>query len=92
MCNLYQSFVLDILKMFELPSNVEGDMYGPGTDVECWSYITLQRVAHHQQLMGQNLQMLTEVLEFCLSLIRGNLYMREVFSQTTTMEFVFLIL
>ena len=52
MGNFYQSLVLDIVKMLELPSNVEGDMYGPRADVECWGYIALQRVANHQQLMG----------------------------------------
>jgi len=58
MGDFYQSLVLDIVEMLELPSNVEGDMYGPRTDVECWGNIALKRVAHHKQLMGQDIKML----------------------------------
>ena len=92
MGNFYQSFVLDIVKMLELPSNVEGDMYGPRTDVKCWGNVALERVAHHQQLVGHNVEMLAEILEFSFGFIGCNLYVREILAKTAAMKLVLLIL
>ena len=88
----YQSFVLDIVKMLELPSNVEGDMYGPRTDVKCWGNVALQRVTHHQQLVGHDVEMLAKLLELSLRFIGCYLYMREILAKTAAMKLVLLIL
>jgi hypothetical protein len=58
MGDFYKSLVLNILRMLQLPGNMEGDMDGPRTNVECWGNIALKRVAHHKQLMGQDIKML----------------------------------
>jgi hypothetical protein len=42
--------------------------------------------------MGQDAEMLTELLKLLFSLVTGNLDMGEVFGKTATMELVFLIL
>jgi hypothetical protein len=36
MGNLYQSFVVDVIEVLELPCYVEGDMYRPGSDGKGW--------------------------------------------------------
>ena len=66
--------VLDIFEVFQLPGDVEGDMDGRSPDIEGWGNVTLQGVAHHQQILRENAQVLTELLEFYLGLIRRNLH------------------
>ena len=66
--------VLDVLGMaLELPSDVEGDVDGRGSDGEGWSNVALQGVAHHQQLVGQDVKMLTELLKLQLGFVTSNL-------------------
>ena len=88
----YQSLVFDILKMLQLPCNMEGDVDGPRADVERRGDIALKRVAHHKQLMGQDVEMLAELLELCLGLIGCNLYVREILAKATAMELILLVL
>ena len=71
---LYQSLVFDILRMLQLPCNMERDVDGPRTDVERRGDIALKRVAHHKQLVGQDVEMLAELLELCLGFIGCYLY------------------
>ena len=92
MGNFYQSLVFDVLRMLQLPCNVEWDMDGPSTDVERRGDITLERVAHHQQLMGHNVKMLAEQLELCLGLIGCYLYVREILAKTAAMKLILLVL
>ena len=89
---LNQSLVLNIVKMLELPSNMEGDVYGPRTDVKRWGNVALQRVAYHQQLVRHNVEMLAELLELSLRFIGCYLYMREILAKTAAMKLVLLIL
>ena len=75
MGNLCQSWMLDILRVLQLPGNVEGDMNGPSTDIKCRSDVALQLVTHHEELRGLNLQTLTELRELCFGFITSDLYM-----------------
>ena len=45
MRNLYQSLMLDIVEVLELPRNVERDVDGPRADVERRGNVALERVA-----------------------------------------------
>lgn len=92
MGNFYQSLVFDILRMLQLPCNVEWDVDGPSTDVERRGDIALKRVAHHKQLMGQDVEMLAELLELSLGLIGCYLYVREILAKAAAMELVLLVL
>ena len=92
MGDFYQTMVLDILEMLQLPSDVKGNMYGRSPDVKGRGNVTLQRVSYHQQFLRKDTQMFAELLEFHLGLVRGNLDMREVLHQSTTFQFVLLIL
>ena len=67
--------VLDVFEMLQLPSDVERYMDGRSPDVEGWGNVALQGVAHHQQILREDVQVLTELLEFHLGLIRRNLHM-----------------
>ena len=49
MLDFYQLFVVDVVEMFQLPSDVEGDMDGPGTDGEGRGDVALEGVANHQE-------------------------------------------
>ena len=73
-----QSFVLDVLKVLQLPGDVEGDMDGRGPDVKGRGNVTLQGVTYHQQILWEDVQMLTELLELHLGLIRRDLHRGEV--------------
>ena len=92
MFNFLESFVLDVVEVLQLPCDVEGDVDGPGADGEGWGDVAFQGVAYHQQFIGQDTQVLAQLLEFHLSLVGGDLYMTEVFAQSAATEFVFLIL
>ena len=70
-----QTVVLDVFEMLQLPSDVERYMDGRSPDVKGWGNVTLQGVAHHQQILREDVQVLTELLEFHLGLIRRNLHM-----------------
>ena len=49
-----EAWVLNVIKMFQLPRDVEGDVDGRGPDVKGWGDVALQGVAHHQQLFRDN--------------------------------------
>ena len=92
MGNFYQSLVFDILRMLQLPCNVEWDVDSPSTDVERRGDIALKRVAHHKKLVGQDVEMLAELLELCLCLIGCYLYVREILAKATAVKLVLLVL
>ena len=48
--NFYQSFVVNIIEMLQLPGDVEGNMDSPCTYGEGRGAVALQRIAHHEQL------------------------------------------
>ena len=92
MLNFNQSFVVDVIKMFQLPRDVEGDMNGPGPNSEGGSDVALQRVADHQQFLGMYLLVFAEGEELTLRLVGGDFHIVEVFQQARTFQFVLLIL
>lgn len=49
-----EAWVLNVIKMFQLPSDMERDMNGRSPDVKGWGDVALQRVAYHQQLFRDN--------------------------------------
>ena len=55
-----------VLMVFQLPGDVEGNVYGLGTDGEGWGDVALQGVAYHEQLMRCNVQVLAEFTELLL--------------------------
>ena len=85
-------FVLYILKMLQLPSDMKGDMDSRGANGEGRGNIAFQGISNHQQLMGQDVQMLTELLELHFRLVGSNFHMGEILSQSAAVEFVLLIL
>ena len=77
-----EAIVINVIKMFQLPSDVEGDMDGPGADGEGWGDIALQGVANHQELRGVYLLVFAQRQEFTLRLVRGDLHIVEIVQQT----------
>ena len=61
--------MLDILEMLQLPRDVEGDMYGTGSNGEGGGYVALKGVANHQHFTGQDVETLAELLELKLGLV-----------------------
>ena len=92
MFNFLESFVLDVVEVLQLPRDMEGDVDGPGADGEGRGDVAFQGVTYHQQLVGQDAQVLAQLLELHLGLVGGDLHMTEVFAQSTASEFVLLIL
>ena len=92
MLNFYQSLVVDVLKVLQLPGDVEGDVDGPGADGECGGDVALQGVADHQEFRGMDLLMFAEVEELTLRLVGGDLHVVEVFQQTRPFQLILLIL
>lgn len=79
-----EAFVVDVIKMLELPSDMERDVDGPGTNGEGGGDVALEGVADHQQFRGVYLLVLAESEEFALGLVGGNLHVIEVLQQAGT--------
>ena len=73
-----QSLVVDVFGVFQLPCNVEGDMYGPGADGEGGGDVALQRVANHEQFGWVDGLVLAESEELPLGLVGSNLHVVEI--------------
>lgn len=78
MGDFYKSLMLNVFKVLQLPGDVEGDVDGRGPDVKGRGNVTLQGVTYHQQILWEDVQMLTELLELHFSFVRRNLHMGEV--------------
>ena len=57
--NFFEPLVFKVLHMLQLPRDMERDVDGPGTDGQRRSNVALQRIAHHKQLRGVYMLMLT---------------------------------
>ena len=90
--DLDQTLMVDIVEVFQLPGDVEGDMDGPGTDGKRWGDVALQRVADHQQVGGVDALVLTEGQELALGLVGGNLHIVEIVQQSRALQLVLLVL
>ena len=84
--------MVDVVEVFQLPGDMKGDVYGPGTDGEGRGNIALEGVADHQQFRGVYLLVLTEGEKFALGLVGSDLNVVEVLQQTATLQLIFLIL
>ena len=78
MGDLDEAFMVDIIKMFQLPGDMEGDMDSPGTDGEGGSDVALEGVANHQEFRGVYLLVLAESQKLTLRLVAGDLHVIEV--------------
>ena len=63
MFNFLESFVLDVVEVLQLPRDMEGDVDGPGADGEGRGDVAFQGVTYHQQLVGQDAQVLAQLLD-----------------------------
>ena len=79
MLNFYQSLVVNIIKVLQLPRYVKGDMDGPCANGQCWRAVAFQRVANHQQFRRVNALMLAQGEELALGLVGGDFHIVEIF-------------
>ena len=91
MVYLNHALMLEMLVMLQLPGDVEGDVDSPGSDGEGRGDVALQRVAHHQQLVGLDIQLAAQVEELFLALVAGDLHVVEVWGQPAALQLVLLV-